>query len=387
MERALAVRTPRFQLEYWVQAEPTENFIFQVTRMIEVSERLTHGSYRGRELTYRDEESFSALWANAPERVGDQWEVTVERAPNALAQFRLQPGASISVIEDANEIVACTVWSHANCLVGGEPVSIHYAQGLRVRSDRRRDGLGDLVRRFPVRALQNPTIGQVMFLRIGNTGMAGFLEAVKFQADGERPQQVVAVAYLDASPTPSASGVRPIAESDLETCASMINRTHEGLDLFHPYGTESLRAMLDEGIWGARPPNYRPVYGWKDVFVLEEAGRVVACAGLWDRGRDMRETWRSKDGEERRVEVAAALDVGCEAGAEMALARLLRSLAGIAHERGRQSLIAHMEHMPAVQAELADLNSRLESRVLEWSPYTPELPRRLGRCFVDLRYW
>jgi hypothetical protein len=387
MERALAVRTPRFQLDYWLQIEPSENLTFQVTRIVEVSERLTRGPYRGRELTYRDEESFGELWANAPERVGDQWEVTVERSPNALAQFRLQPGASISVIEDANEIVACTVWSHVNCTIGGEPISIHYAQGLRVRGDRRRDGLGDLVRRFPVRALQTPTIGQVMFLRIGNAGMAGFLEAVKFQAEGERPQQTVAVAYLTASAAPASPGVRPIAESDLGACAAMINRTHQGLDLFHPYGTESLRAVLDEGIWGKRPPNHRPVYGWADLFVLEEAGRVVACAGLWDRGRDMRETWRSKDGEERRVEVAAALDVGCEAGAEAALARLLRSLAGIAHARGRQSLIVHLEHLPDVQAELSDLQPKFESRILEWSPYAPELPRQLGRCFVDLRYW
>lgn len=126
-ERALAVKTPSRQLEQWLLAEAGENFLFQIERTVAVFERLATGPYRGRELTFHDEESFQQLWANGPEKVGD-WEVTVERSPDALAQFRLQPGACINVIEAEGEVVACTVWSSANCLIGGKPVSIHYAR-------------------------------------------------------------------------------------------------------------------------------------------------------------------------------------------------------------------------------------------------------------------
>jgi hypothetical protein len=386
-ERALAVRTPSRQLEQWLAAKASENHLFQVERTIEVFERLAKGPYRARELTFRDEEAFQQLWANGPEKAGD-WEVTIERSPNALAQFRLQPGASISVIEADGELVACTVWSPANCMIGGKPVSVHYAQGLRVRADRRREGLGDLVRRFPSRALQHATLGQVMYLRIGNANMAGFLEAVKFQANAERPQKVVAAAYLTARPSDAGiDGLRPIEPRDLARCAELINRTHDGLDLFAPYGPESLRHMLDGGVWG-EPPPWRPaVYGWADFQVVEQNGRVVACGGLWDRGRDMREVWRSAAGEERRVQVAAALDLGCEAGREDALADLLRDFASRAAALGRQSLIADLEHMPDVTANLGDLELRWESRTLEWSPYLPALPRTLGECHLDLRYW
>ncbi|HVN00213.1 MAG TPA: hypothetical protein VMT68_08365 [Caulobacteraceae bacterium] len=386
-ERALAVKTPSRQLEGWLQAAATENHLFQVERTVEVFERLANGPYRARELTFRDEEAFQDLWANGPEKVGD-WEVTIERSPDALAQFRLQPGASISVIEHEGELVACTVWSPVNCLIGGKPVSVHYAQGLRVRASRRREGLGDLVRRFPSRALQNPTVGQVMYLRIGNANMAGFLEAVKFQADSDRPQKVVAVAYIAARASAARpSGLRPIEERDLPRCAELINQTHAGRDLFQPYGPESLRHMLDGGVWGERPP-WRPcVYGWADVCVIEDAGRVVACGGLWDRGRDMREVWRSSAGEERRVEVAAALDLGCEPGREQALADLLREFASRAAALGRQALIADLEHLPDVARHLADLDPRVESRTLEWSPYLPVVPAKLGECYLDLRYW
>ena len=387
VERAQAVTTPSFMLDQWLSRPARPNDLFQIERNIEVFERLAKGPYRARELNSRDIESFSDLWANAPEKVGD-WEVTVERSPNPVAQFRLQPGCTISVIEDAGELVACTVWAPANCMIGGQPASIHYAQGLRVRAGRRGEGLGDLVRRYPSRALQNPTIGQVMFMRIGNAGMAGFLEAVKFMADGDRPQKIVGVTYLNVrADAPAAEGVRPIAEADLAACAELINRTHEGLDLFRPLGAESLRMVLDEGFWGAGRAWQPPVHGWADMFVLEEAGRIAACAGLWDRGRDMREMWRGPEGEERRVEVGAVLDTGCAKGRDDALARLIRHLGGLAAERGRTNLIVDLEHLPEVTAALADLEPRIESRTLEWSPYGPPAPAALGECHLDLRYW
>jgi hypothetical protein len=387
LDRALAIRTPNHELQGWLQAEPNPNFFFHVQKTIEVFERLAAGPYRGRELTFWDEESFGDLWANAPEKVGDDWSVTVERSPNALAQFSLQPGATISVIEKAHVLVACTVWAQANCLIGGKPVSIHYAQGLRVRDGMRGEGLGDLVRRLPSPALRKPSIGQVMFMRIGNANMAGFLEAVKFQAESDRPQKVVGVTYLTARRSEPPAGLRPVAEVDLAACAALINRTHAGLDLFAPYSADRLKLVLDEGYWGDRAPWRPSVYGWADFFVLEEDGRIVACAGFWDRGRDMREVWRSASGEERRVEVAAALDLGCAEGREAALACLIRNLASLAAEKGRQSLIVDLEHLPAVKAALDDLEPRMESRTLEWSPYAPSLPPTLGECVLDLRYW
>ena len=42
-ERALAVRTPTFQLEQWLQAPASENVLFQIERIVEVFERLATG--------------------------------------------------------------------------------------------------------------------------------------------------------------------------------------------------------------------------------------------------------------------------------------------------------------------------------------------------------
>ena len=40
-----------------------------------------------------------------------------------------------------------------------------------------------------------------------------------------------------------------------------------------------------------------------------------------------------------------------------------------------------------VAHRLADLDPREEARTLEWSPYTPAVPKALGECCLDLRYW
>ncbi|MDP3749044.1 MAG: hypothetical protein Q8Q88_18550 [Phenylobacterium sp.] len=103
----------------------------------------------------------------------------------------------------------------------------------------------------------------------------------------------------------------------------------------------------------------------------------------------MREIWRSSVGEpDRRVEVAAALDLGYEDGHEDAMARVLRDFASKAAALGRQSLVGDLGHMPAVTDLLDDLEVRWESRILEWTPYLPKgLPQELGECFVNLRYW
>ena len=92
-------------------------------------------------------------------------------------------------------------------------------------------------------------------------------------------------------------------------------------------------------------------------------------------------------GEERRVEVAAALDLGCEEGREDALADLLRDFASRSAALGRQSVIADLEHLPEVARRLGDLDPRGETRTLEWSPYLPVVPKTLGECHLDLRYW
>jgi hypothetical protein len=174
----------------------------------------------------------------------------------------------------------------------------------------------------------------------------------------------------------------------------MINRTHGGLDLFRPYTEAEFELRLDEGYWGERWEWIPHVYGWEDFFVVEDGGRVVACGGLWDRGRDMSERWRNREtGEERAMTVTALLDIGFEAGREDAMARLIEHFIGETGRLGRDVLLAPLQFLPEVAALLERYEPREDTRGLGWLMWDAE-SNRLGhptvmpeRPYTDLAYW
>ncbi|MGH7860464.1 MAG: hypothetical protein ACREQY_24300, partial [Candidatus Binatia bacterium] len=78
-----------------------EQDLQRAVRGVEVLERLAYGTLRLRDATYAPKD-FAALvdvFANSPEEIGD-WEVTVERGPDPVAQFSLQQNHRVRVLED-----------------------------------------------------------------------------------------------------------------------------------------------------------------------------------------------------------------------------------------------------------------------------------------------
>ena len=133
LERAVRIGFPQNALwrsTGWLDADA-------IARRLDWHERLTTGPLRGREATLDDNDAFCELWAHAPERIGE-FEVTTERGPRAFAQYRLQERAHILVIAEGNQLLASCGFATRNVFVAGERLCVHYGQGLRVRSDRRR---------------------------------------------------------------------------------------------------------------------------------------------------------------------------------------------------------------------------------------------------------
>jgi hypothetical protein len=203
--------------------------------------------------------------------------------------------------------------------------------------------------------------------------------------DDEVPGIPVSVLQYAARPVPTVPGVRPARLDDLPRCVDLINRTHAGRDLFRPYTLPSLMDRLDAGLaLPFRNPMPRP-YSLDDFYVLERDGHVVACAGLWDRGRDLWERWRHREtGEERVLTVASLLDLGHAAGDAEALAALVEHLIGVTHGLGRTYLVAPIETLPDVAALLANREPITETRYLQWRAERPALT---PPPYLDLVYW
>ncbi len=393
LERALELRIPRGALRNWLTLDWAS--LEWVQKRVDWHERLTVGTLRGREATQADNEAFAELFANSPEELGE-WEITTERGPNAFAQFRLQENVNVLVIEERGMLIAACSFSHRKTIAGGRRIGVRFGQALRVHKDYRRQGYGDQVRMLSWGiGAARPTHGQYDIMRSQNFAVVNwwkkyvpdFFEGVPEREGGVPGISVTVQQFPARTLDGDTRGIRKASENDLSRCVALINRTHRGLDLFRPYSNDFLQERLDDGSCGA-PPDFGPpwphVYGWDDYYVLEEGGRIVACAGLWDRGRDMRDRWRHREtGEEKMISVTAVLDFGYERGREAAMARLIGYLIGETQRLGRDYLAIPLDQLAALAALLGQYEPQPETRALRWG--IPDV--QITRPHIDLAYW
>jgi hypothetical protein len=384
--RSAGIADPYLRRMLWWKPRP-ERFEEEV----DWAERLLHGAMRFRQLTPADDDAFRRLWANSPEAIGD-FDVTVERGPNAFAQFELQDRPVLNGLFDGTTMVACVGFSVRRTVVGGRDLIVHFGQAMRVHNDHRGRQYAHWVRSLPwAVGLGRPTHLQYDYFRGGNMTIEGWNKKFMPKVDtvperaGDVPGVPVTVLQYSATSAHAAPGVRPARLDDLARCADLINRTHAGRDLFRPYTLPSLMDRLDAGlIEGLRTDVGRP-YALADLYVLERNGEVVACAGLWDRGRDVWERWRHREsGDERVVAVASLLDYGYAEDQPDALAALIEHLVGVTHDLGRDYLVAPLESLPDVAALLASHDPIPETRYLQWRAERPPLT---APAHLDLVYW
>ena len=210
---------------------------------------------------------------------------------------------------------------------------------------------------------------------------------------GQLTATVHQLAPMADEPPLGSLAIRPVEPADVPRCVELINATHTGLDLFRPYTAEFLECHLDDPMWGPKPPFWARVLGWDDYAVVEDrdTGELVACGGLWDKGRDVREVWVDRETGDRNVlEPTALLDWGHAPGREDAMAELLRRFLVRTRELGRTSLLAPLTHAPGVLERLADVPQTSESRAVRSVGFHEgdmhvELP--ITRPYTDLAYW
>ncbi len=395
VRRALGLRVGPANVAFWQDQERLTND--RVLQQLDAIERLRSGTLMAREAMPDDDEALAELYANAPERFGD-WEITTERRPNPFAQFRLQERVTLRVLEDRGAILAASAESRRNTIVGGRKISAMVQTAFRVRNEVRGKGLSHLLRMSDGPALSWYPMVSYSYIRPENQGAFEWFRAVGAAAGGPgetgdmpRLSHEATVYHLTPFESDTDPAIRPARPSDLERCVELVNRTHAGLDLFRPYTVDFLRERLEGPVAALEPESFSPVYGREDFFVLEDTGEILACGGLWDRGRHVREVWRRVEtGEERTIASTALMDFGVAGRSEDALARLISDLASKTAEKGRDSLIAPLEHLPDVLERLAALEPAPEKRAMRvhFEEGVPELAElSIDKPYTDLAYW
>lgn len=393
MDRVLALRRDREEIRAWLDSGfPTPEML---TGWVETQELLLNSTLVARQATWEDSSLLAELCAHAPERVGD-WSVTVERSPNPYAQLRLQEHPNVVVLEDHRVALGMAAHSVRNTYIAGERTSVHQMSGWRIRDGFRGLGLSRILQTAAGPGVSWFGLVTYWFVRSGNASSTWIDKVVADMTD--RPEgfeletdALTATVTYFGHPERGASSpkVRPATSADFETCIDLINRTHDGLDLFRPYGQEYFDERMSDPSWGPKPSFYSLVYGESDYRVLEVDGRIVACGGIWDRGRDVREVWENGD-ERFVVDPAAMMDFGFAEGHEAAMAELVSHLLAEAAALDRSGLLAALEYVPTVARLVADLGPTTETRELLVMPFSsPELKVDLTieRPYIDLAYW
>ena len=396
LRRALELRVPKLDIDFWLRSPHSSPE--EVARQLDTLTRLFDGALRVREATWRDGEALADLYANAPETVG-AWRLVVERGPNPYAQFRLQEHANVQVVECRGILLAAAAHATRNSLIGGARVAVHLMSAWRVREGFRGFGLSRLLQSAagPGTSWFGPVT--YWYERVGNASQ-GWLDKMRTQVESRDNEVDGLSATVHLFPTDDAAEppevvdltIRTVTRHDVPRCVELVNGTHAGLDLFRPYTAEFLESHLDDPSWGPKPGFWSPVFGWDDYAVAEDRdGRIVACGGLWDRGRDVRERWTCAETEEERtVEATAVLDWGHAPERPDAMALLLRHFLARTAELGRNHLLAPLEHAPGVLAALEDLTPVEETRALRCVGFNDETVRveaHITRPYTDLAYW
>lgn len=363
LARAVELRTRHSRIKRW--ASDPRWTVEKLRAALDRRAALVAGSMRVREAAAHDAAALANLYAGSPQDVG-AWSVTVERSPNPFAQFALQEHARVYVLDHDGVLLATSASSTRASFVAGRPVAVHMASAFRARAECRSEGLGPLVQRATLPATVQEPAGTYYYRRaLGKPGL-----------------RATVYGYPSRPFTADPRNIRLARPADIPGCVALINRTHGGLDLFRPYDDAYLQTTL-----GQDPT----VYGWADYYVVEDAGQVVACAGLWDRGRHMREQWLHKStGERRLVENAALLDFGYAEGHDDAMALLIGHLIGVTDTLGRGQLLAPLEFLPSLRERLVAYGPVADTRALYWLS-NPALKKlgvaKLTKPYTDLAYW
>ncbi len=394
-DRVRGLRRNWGEIEAWIDTG------FPTLEMIEAwvpqAEALLGSTLTVRQAGWDDNDLVTDLCANSPERVGD-WDVVVERGPFAFAQFRLQERAYVVLVEDRRVGLGIVSRSIRNSYVGGERTSVHFISGWRVRTGFRSMGISQLLLEGSGPGHGHFGVGFYWYVRLENEDRAWVEKITADMAD--RPEgweaptdKLTATVTHLVDPTQGRAGkrVRRATADDLAACCALINRTHAGLDLFRPYSEEFLEGRLDDPNWGPKPAFIDHVYGWDDFRVIVDDGQIVACGGLWDRGRDLRERWINREtGEEQVVDATALLDFGFAEGHEAAMVELVEHFLATTAELDRSTMMVSFEQAPTVAEACRHLAARPEIRELQTMPFTsPDLQVSLNvtRPYTDLAYW
>lgn len=315
-----------------------------------------------REAASADSDALIALELACPLEMGDVSE-TYDRSPDFFACHRHKDEWRVVVGEVDGRVAGVMTGVIQAPHIRGERRKIMYVQQARVLPEFHGRKVAWLMANdLFAWAWKRDAAGPYYLISPKNAPSIAFVE----RGGGRWPRDVAIISFDPASAPQTRP--EPLEAERLQEAMGLINSTHAGEDFFEPLTAETLAAR-------AR---------WAPLFGVVGGGRLVAVAGLWDRGAATARVQRDQAGAETRFREATVTDWGLATGHEDAFVSLLVSLASAARELDRDSLTVCEPYPGALPT------TTLSSRASAIALFTPGLepPGRsdIKGIFIDMLY-
>lgn len=182
-----------------------------------------------------------------------------------------------------------------------------------------------------------------------NTVWAHVAEQVQARPDFKRPDWIPTV-YRLLLPVASMAGprdaARPATPDDAQRIVEILNDSHAGEELYHPYTVETLTARLE------RDPS---LYSWGNILLTDRA-----VLGVWPAGASI-EIVTTKAGDVTRTRRGHAMDYGFLPGGERDFVDLLAASCADLDQRGISQLSIFTSKGARGQQQLKEFKGAVEA--------------------------
>ena len=294
--------------------------------------------------------------ASAPIPFGDG-HCHIKRHGSLRAAINLLGKGSLQVVENSREIVAVGGASSIPATIGGRNYHLRYSHHYRIRDCAREQGLVRVISNASDDPLRGINEGVLSVVHGDNLRGVASRDA-PWESTGQR-------LIFECESIAGASVGRSGTQADAERIRDLINQTHAGEALFHPYDASDLEARFSRA---------RDSYSWQNVRLTD--GAVL---GVWFAGEDRHYVTADAEWNETR---AIILDYGFAQSDASALEALLRSCATEALDRGVSHITLFCsERAPAWQT-LRPLAGRVESYFVSCTVPEPDGATERG-IYID----
>ena len=283
--------------------------------------------YELRAAAPEDNAALIALEKRSPLIVGER-ELSFDRAPDYFAAQRLQERWQMVVAEGGEGLVGVSASAVYRATLLGSERLLAYTHHMRVDPAYQRHGVGRALGRWLTDHWTSQGVKperSYAFIDATNRNSLAFASS----RPGPGPWPIDAWAQELPAARFDADEAEPddLNADDEDDVLALLAATHAGLELLPPFSRDWLQARLTR----------TPRYSWTHWRALRRAGRLVAVAGVFDRGAIAATLLRERQGGEPQVgRSLAVLDYGfTDAAAMLALLEALRAEAGAC---GRQTL-------------------------------------------------